>query len=66
MAQRLRVLPVIAEDRGSLPSTHMEAHSNLQLQLRGPKVLSCLSQESGMCVVHRHICGPSTHTLKYF
>jgi hypothetical protein len=35
MVQRLRAPPILAEDLGSIPSTHIMAHSHLQFQLRG-------------------------------
>ena len=35
MAQQVRALTVLAEDSSSVPSTHMVAHSHLQLQYQG-------------------------------
>jgi hypothetical protein len=36
LAQQLRALTVLPKDRGSIPSTHVAAHSCLQLQFQDP------------------------------
>lgn len=35
MTQRLRVMAALAEDRGSISSTHVAAHNYLSLQFQG-------------------------------
>jgi hypothetical protein len=41
IAHQLRALAVLVEDLGSIPSTHMETHKHLQLQIKG--------RASGLC-----------------
>jgi hypothetical protein len=44
MAQLLRVLPVLAEDMGSIPSTHMVTQPSMALVSREPIPCSSLSR----------------------
>jgi hypothetical protein len=53
MAQWLRILSALPKDLGSIPGTHMDAHSCLQLQFQGSNTLPFMDT--------RHICGADTY-----
>lgn len=67
MAQRLKVLSVLAEYAGSVLSAHMEAHNHLYLQGQGSDVLcrllyTCGTHKFMQVLTHTHIT--HMHTCK--
>lgn len=66
MAQRLRVLAVLAEDSGSVPSNDIVAHNLVTLVPRAPMLFSGSIRASGMHMLRRNTCRPNTlsHKIK--
>lgn len=56
-------LTALAGDSGSIPRTHIVAHSNLQLQFHGIQ-LPLLTSTGKKHVVYRLTCSPNTYTHK--
>ena len=49
MTQQLRALTALAVDLGVIPSVHMTAHNQLQLQVQLKPILASLG--TGICIV---------------
>ena len=65
MAQQSRVLTVLSEDLGSVPSTYMEAHNHLLTPvLGGSDAVFWSLRAQGTHAVHRYIGRQSSHTHK--
>jgi hypothetical protein len=59
MTQELRNLAVLPEDSGSIPSTHIVAHSLLELQSQGSNALFWT-----LWALHHGVQNTHTHKIK--